>query len=152
MLAKKIPTTTKSWQNLRQHHEKTKNIHMRTLFAEDDHRFDKFSIRFNDMIVDYSKNRITEETLKNLIALAEECDLGKAIESMFTGQRINETENRAVLHIALRNRDNAPVVVDGQDVMPQVNAVSASIRPGLTNHEPGRFIVCPTIGATLLIW
>jgi glucose-6-phosphate isomerase len=117
------PTTTKSWQNLRRHFEKTKNIHMKTLFAEDPRRFDKFSIRFNDLLVDYSKNRITEETLKGLIALAEECDLKNAIENMFSGAKINETENRAVLHIALRNRANNPIVVDGQDVMPEVNAV-----------------------------
>ncbi len=127
MLAKKNPTTTKSWQNLDRHYEKTKDLHMRTLFAEDPRRFDKFSIRFNDLIVDYSKNRITEETLEGLIALAEECDLKKAIENMFAGEKINETENRAVLHIALRNRDNAPVVVDGRDVMPQVNAVLKQI-------------------------
>jgi glucose-6-phosphate isomerase len=123
MLAKKNPTTTKSWQNLCRHYEKIKDLHMRILFAEDPWRFDKFSIRFNDMIVDYSKNRITDETLKTLIALAEECDLAKAIDSMFAGKKINATENRAVLHTALRNRDNTPVVVDGQDVMPQVNAV-----------------------------
>ncbi|MGD8991888.1 MAG: glucose-6-phosphate isomerase [Desulfobacterales bacterium] len=123
MLAKKNPTTTKSWQNLRRHTEKIKDLHMRDLFAEDPHRFDKFSIRFNDLIVDYSKNRIIEETLTSLLALAEECDLGKAIDSMFAGHIINETENRAVLHTALRNRDNTPVVVDGQDVMPEVNRV-----------------------------
>ena len=123
MLAKKNPTTTKSWQNLRRHYAKIKDLHMRDLFAEDPHRFDKFSIRLNDLIVDYSKNRITEETLTNLLALAEECDLGKAIESMFAGRRINETENRAVLHTALRNRDNTPVVIDGQDVMAEVNRV-----------------------------
>ena len=96
---------------------------MRTLFAEDPQRFDKFSIRFNDLIVDYSKNRITEETLKALIAFAEDCDLKNAIENMFSGEKINETENRAVLHIALRNRSNNPIMVDGQDVMPEVNAV-----------------------------
>jgi glucose-6-phosphate isomerase len=96
---------------------------MRELFAEDPGRFETFSIRFNDIMVDYSKNRITEETLKSLIALAEECELGKAIESMFAGHRINETEDRAVLHTALRNRDNTPVVSDGQDVMPEVNRV-----------------------------
>jgi glucose-6-phosphate isomerase len=123
MLNKKNPTTTKGWQNLRRHYKKTKNLHMRTLFAEDPQRFDKFSIRFNDLIVDYSKNRITEETLKALIALAEECDLKNAIENMFSGAKINETENRAVLHIALRNRDNNPIMVDGRDVMPEVNAV-----------------------------
>ena len=123
MLAKMNPTTTKSWQNLRRHYEKTKSLHMRDLFAEDSRRFDKFSICFNDLLVDYSKNRITEETLKGLIALAEECDLNNAIENMFGGAKINETENRAVLHIALRNRANNPIVVDGQDVMPEVNAV-----------------------------
>ncbi|MGD8800870.1 MAG: glucose-6-phosphate isomerase, partial [Desulfobacterales bacterium] len=123
MLAKKNPTTTKSWQNLGRHYEKIKDLHMRELFAEDPGRFETFSIRFNDIMVDYSKNRITEETLKSLIALAEECELGKAIESMFAGHRINETEDRAVLHTALRNRDNTPVVSDGQDVMPEVNRV-----------------------------
>ena len=123
MLNKKNPTTTKSWQKLRRHYEKTKNLHMRALFAEDPQRFDKFSIRFNDLVVDYSKNRITEEALKVLIALAEECDLKNAIENMFSGAKINETENRAVLHIALRNRASNPIVVDGQDVMPEINAV-----------------------------
>ncbi|MGD9240130.1 MAG: glucose-6-phosphate isomerase [Desulfobacterales bacterium] len=123
MLAKVNPTTTKSWQNLKRHYEKIKHVHMKTLFAEDPHRFDKFSIRFNDIIVDFSKNRITEETLNLLIALAEESGLKNAIENMFGGEKINETENRAVLHTALRNRDNKPVVVDGNDVMPEVNAV-----------------------------
>ncbi|MGD9235923.1 MAG: glucose-6-phosphate isomerase [Desulfobacterales bacterium] len=123
MLAKKNPTTTKSWQNLRRHYEKIKDLHMRDLFAEDPRRFEKMSIHFNNMIVDYSKNRITEETLKLLITLAEECELGNAIESLFTGRRINETEDRAVLHTALRNRDNTPVVIDGRDVMPEVNRV-----------------------------
>ena len=123
MLNKKNPTTTKNWQNLRRHFEKTKNLHMRTLFAEDPQRFDKFSILFNDLIVDYSKNRITQDTLKGLIALAEECELKNAIKNMFSGEKINETENRAVLHIALRNRANNPIVVDGQDVVEQIELV-----------------------------
>jgi glucose-6-phosphate isomerase len=123
MLAKVNPTTTKSWQNLSRHYEKTKHVHMKALFAEDPRRFAKFSIRFNDLIVDYSKNRITQETLRCLIALADECNLKKAIENMFSGAKINETENRAVLHIALRNRDSNPIMVDGQDVMPEVKAV-----------------------------
>ncbi len=127
MLAKKYPTTTKSWQNLSRHYETVKDLHMRDLFADDPRRFDKFSIRFNDILVDYSKNRITQETIKNFIALAEECDLKKAIDNMFTGEKINETENRAVLHTALRNRDDTPIKVDGQDVMPQVNAVLLQI-------------------------
>ncbi len=123
MLAKINPTKTKSWQNLNRHFGKIKNRHMRDLFAEDPRRFSKFSIRFNDLMVDYSKNRITQETVTGLIALAEECDLKNAIENMFSGTKINETENRAVLHVALRNRDNSPILVDGQDVMPDVNAV-----------------------------
>ena len=123
MLNKVNPATTKSWQNLHRHYEKTKNVHMKTLFAEDRQRFNKFSIRFNDIFVDYSKNRITEETINLLIALAEASGLTTAIGNMFGGERINETENRAVLHTALRNRNNTPIVVEGNDVMPAVNAV-----------------------------
>ena len=123
MLPKKNPVTTKNWQNLKRHYTKMKKVHMRTLFAEDPQRFEKFSRRFNDLLVDFSKNRITEETLKLLFALANECGLAQAIESMFKGEAINETENRAVLHIALRNRGNASIRVDGKDVMPEVNAV-----------------------------
>jgi glucose-6-phosphate isomerase len=123
MLPKVNPITTKSWQILGRHYVKMKKVHMKTLFAENPQRFEKFSSRFNDMLIDYSKNRITEETLKLLIALAEDCDLKGAIENMFSGEKINETENRAVLHIALRNRSNTPIRVDGKDVMPEVNSV-----------------------------
>jgi glucose-6-phosphate isomerase len=123
MLPKVNPIMTKSWQSLNRHYAKMKKIHMQTLFAEDPQRFNKFSRRFNDMLIDFSKNRITEETLKLLIALTKECDVKSAIEKMFSGEKINETENRAVLHIALRNRNNAPISVDGKDVMPEVNAV-----------------------------
>jgi glucose-6-phosphate isomerase len=96
---------------------------MRTLFAEDPKRFKRFSIRFQDILVDCSKNIVTEETLGLLIGLADEVGLRDAIEKMFTGDKINETEDRAVLHTALRNRENRPVDVDGKDVMPDVNAV-----------------------------
>jgi glucose-6-phosphate isomerase len=123
MLAKVNPVTTKSWQSLNRHSAKMKKIHMKTLFAEDPQRFEKFSGRFHDLLVDFSKNRITEETLRMLFALAKECGLKAAIKNMFSGKKINETENRAVLHIALRNRGNAPILVDGKDVMPEVNAV-----------------------------
>jgi glucose-6-phosphate isomerase len=123
MLNKMNPKTTKSWQNLHRHYGKIKNLHMKTLFAEDPQRFNKFSIRFNDILVDYSKNRITEETVKLLMALAEESGLTNAIENMFGGERINETETRAVLHTSLRIRYNTPIVVDGNDVMPAVNSV-----------------------------
>ena len=123
MLNKMNPATTKSWQNISRHYEKIKHIHMKTLFAENPQRFNEFSIRFNDILVDYSKNRITEETVKLLISLAEESGLKNAIENMYSGEKINETENRAVLHTALRNRDNRPIVVEGMDVMPEVYAV-----------------------------
>jgi len=123
MLPKVNPVTTKSWQNLSRHYAEMRKVHMKSLFAEDPQRFKKFSCRFNDMLIDFSKNRITEETLKLLIALAKECGLKGAIENMYNGKKINETENRAVLHIALRNRGDAAILIDGIDVMPEVNAV-----------------------------
>jgi len=123
MLNKIDPTKTRSWEALVQHFEMMKKVHMKTLFAEDPERFKKFSIRFNEMLVDYSKNIITDETLVLLIGLADEVGLKDAIEKMFTGDRINETENRAVLHTALRNRENRPIYVGGKDVMPEVNGV-----------------------------
>ena len=96
---------------------------MKDLFNRDPERFKKFSLRFNDILVDYSKNLITEETLQLLLGLAHESGVKAAIDSMFTGEKINGTENRAVLHIALRNRTNTPIKVDGTDVMPDVKAV-----------------------------
>ena len=101
---------------------------MKDLFAGDPNRFEKFSFRFNDILADCSKNRITEETLRLLIGLADEAGVKEAIESMFKGEKINATENRAVLHIALRNRTNTPIIVHGEDVMPQVNAVLHKIK------------------------
>jgi len=123
MLKKINPTETESWRRLKAHVEVMKGIHMKTLFEHDPQRFDRFSIRFNDMLVDYSKNIVTDETMKLLIGLARDAGLEAAIEKMFSGERINETEDRPVLHVALRNRKNTPVFVDGKDVMPDVNAV-----------------------------
>jgi glucose-6-phosphate isomerase len=123
MLKKIDPTKTRSWRLLSEHYRELKTVHMRDLFKEDPGRFDKFSIRFNDILVDYAKNRITDETLRLLIELAEEACLRDGIEKMFTGDEINETENRAVLHVALRNRSSTPIYVGGKDVMPQVNDV-----------------------------
>jgi glucose-6-phosphate isomerase len=122
------PLKTKSWKKLVDHYEIMKNIHMKHLFADDPERFKKFSIRFNDILVDYSKNRISGKTLRLLIGLAHEVGLKDAIDKMFSGARINETENRAVLHIALRNRKNSPIYVEGKDVMPEVNAVLEKIK------------------------
>ncbi|HIC0908612.1 TPA: glucose-6-phosphate isomerase [Escherichia coli] len=118
------PTQTAAWQALQKHFDEMKNVTIADLFAKDGDRFSKFSATFDDqMLVDYSKNRITEETLAKLQDLAKECDLAGAIKSMFSGEKINRTENRAVLHVALRNRSNTPILVDGKDVMPEVNAV-----------------------------
>jgi len=117
------PTKTGNWNRLLGHYERIRDVHMRALFADDPGRFERFSIRFGDILVDFSKNRITEETLELLLDLAEEVDLHDAIEKMFTGDRINQTEDRAVLHVALRNRSNSPIRVDGRDVMPDVNRV-----------------------------
>ncbi|MCV9878251.1 glucose-6-phosphate isomerase [Brenneria izbisi] len=118
------PSQTAAWQALQQHFEVIKDLKISELFAQDSNRFARFSATFDDqMLVDYSKNRITEETLEKLQALARETDLAGAIKAMFSGEKINQTEGRAVLHVALRNRSNTPILVDGKNVMPEVNAV-----------------------------
>ncbi|BET98154.1 glucose-6-phosphate isomerase [Xenorhabdus taiwanensis] len=123
------PSQTEAWKALQQHFEQMKNVHLRDLFEQDKERFTAFSATFDQQIlVDYAKNRITAETLEKLQALAQETDLAGAIRSMFSGEKINRTEDRAVLHIALRNRSNTPIMVDGEDVMPQVNAVLAKMK------------------------
>lgn len=122
MLPRIDPTTTNSWTALRAHYESIRAAHMRDMFAADPNRFDTFSIRFHDILVDFSKNRITNETLRLLVQLAQETRLPQAIEQMFSGRPINATENRSVLHVALRNRSNEPIRLDGRDVMPQINA------------------------------
>jgi glucose-6-phosphate isomerase len=128
MLSKRNPTQTDSWQELSRHFAEIASVQMRDLFANDPDRFEKFSLRFDDILVDFSKNRITEDTMRLLVRLAAEVGVGDAIEAMFTGEKINETENRAVLHTALRNRGSLPVVVDGADVMPNVRAVLEQMR------------------------
>ena len=121
------PTSTAAWQALEAH--KADNLTIPQLFAENPNRFEQYSLNFADQIlVDYSKNAINEKTLGLLRQLANECGLASATEAMFTGQKINRTENRAVLHTALRNRSNTPVLVDGKDVMPEVNAVLAKMK------------------------
>ncbi|WP_323836034.1 glucose-6-phosphate isomerase [Photorhabdus africana] len=123
------PSQTAAWKALEQHFAQIKDIHLRELFEQDPNRFAKFSATFDDQIlVDFSKNRITTETLEKLQALAKETDVAGAIRSLFSGEKINRTEDRAVLHIALRNRSNTPIVVDGEEVMQQVNAVLAKMK------------------------
>lgn len=123
MLKKINPTKTKAWKKLANHFNEIKDKHMVEMFREDPRRSDNFSLIFNDILLDYSKNRITDKTIKLLIELAEEVDLKGAIHSMFTGEKINLTERRAVLHVALRNSLNAPIYVDNKDVMPNINKV-----------------------------
>ncbi len=113
----------KSFAALKAHFEKTQDLHMRNLFDADSNRAQKYTLFLNDFMLDYSKNRITDETMPLLIDLAKECSVEEMRAQMFEGTRINFTENRPVLHIALRNRANTPIYVDDKDVMPQINAV-----------------------------
>jgi glucose-6-phosphate isomerase len=122
------PTQLPAWKALEAHYKEVAPLHQRDLFKQDSGRFEKFHLRFNDVLLDFSKNRITEKTLPLLYQLAREAGLPTMIEKMFTGQKINTTEDRAVLHVALRNRSNTPILVDGKDVMPEVNAVLAQMR------------------------
>ncbi|BDH47556.1 glucose-6-phosphate isomerase [Salmonella enterica subsp. enterica serovar Choleraesuis] len=118
------PTQTQAWKALEQHFSEMKDVTIAELFAQEPDRFNRYSATFDDqMLVDFSKNRINQQTLDKLFKLAEETDLKGAISSMFSGEKINRTEDRAVLHVALRNRSNTPIKVDGKDVMPEVNAV-----------------------------
>jgi len=123
MLKKINPIKTKAWEKLADHYNDIQDQHMIDMFNKDPERASRFSIVFNDILVDYSKNRINQETLELLLELAKEVDLKSAINSMFTGEKINLTERRAVLHVALRNRMNAPIFVDNKNVMPDINRV-----------------------------
>lgn len=123
------PTQTNAWKALTQHHAQRKNATIQDLFAQEKDRFANYSLTFNnEILVDFSKNNLTQETLGLLRQLTEDCGLTQAKEAMFNGEKINRTENRAVLHTALRNRVNTPVFVDGKDVMPEVNAVLAKMK------------------------
>ncbi|MCB8986517.1 MAG: glucose-6-phosphate isomerase [Ardenticatenaceae bacterium] len=137
-------TTSAAWRALKDHQKKIAPVQMRDLFAADPLRFSKFSLRFEDILFDYSKNRITDETMVHLLALAEQAGLAERIEAMFNGAKINNTEGRAVLHVALRNRSNRPILVDGEDVMPEVNRVldkmkrfSEAVRNGIWRGYTG---------------
>ena len=123
MFSKINPTNTKSWKLLQENYEEMKNIHLKELFKEDEDRFKKYSLSAQDIIWDYSKNIISDKTIQLLLQLANECKLQPAIDAMFAGEKINETENRAVLHTALRNFSNKPVLLDGKDVMPEIQSV-----------------------------
>ena len=128
MIPKVNPTETNAWKNLETYFTTFKQTHIKELFDTDPDRFKKYSISFEDILVDFSKNRIDDHVMKLLIDLAGECGLKESIRSMFSGQRINVTENRAVLHVALRNRSNTPILVDNENVMPEVNSVLDQMR------------------------
>ncbi len=121
-------TQSSAWLALAAHRQAMADVQMRALFAEDPQRFARFSIQLQTILFDYSKNRITEKSMALLLALAAEAELPRWIEAMFTGAKINNTEDRAVLHVALRNRSNRSIVVDGEDVMPAINGVLAKMR------------------------
>ncbi len=140
-------TKSEVWNNLSKHYKKVKKLHMRDMFAEDPERFNKFSLQFNDILFDYSKNRITDETMDLLLKLADFANLKSWIDKMFTGEKINFTEERAVLHTALRNRSKNPVYVDGKDVMPEIFSVlnhmkqfSEEVRNGYWKGYSGKTI------------
>lgn len=122
------PTQTQAWKKLQDHFNETKTLHLKELFAKDADRKERFSLYCNDLLLDYSKNRITSTTIDLLVELAEETKLKAAIQSYFTGDKINATEQRAVLHTALRNNSEAPVVVDGKNVKPQIQSTLKKIR------------------------
>ncbi len=128
MFPKIDPTTTPSWQALQQHKQLFENVQMKDLFFNDVERASRFSLQLEDLYFDYSKNIITENTVELLLELASDCKLKDAIEAMFNGERINETENRAVLHTALRNFSNEPVLTDGVDVMPAIKLVQEQMK------------------------
>jgi glucose-6-phosphate isomerase len=140
-------TDLPAWKALKEHHHELTSLHMRDLFAREPKRFERFSLHFEDILFDYSKNLITEKTVSLLMELARKAGLAKKIEAMFSGEKINVTEGRAVLHIALRNRSNRPILVDGKDVMPEVNRVlekmrvfSESVRKGKWEGYTGKSI------------
>ncbi|CAB9506397.1 Glucose-6-phosphate isomerase [Seminavis robusta] len=136
-----------AWKALEAHYEATKDTQMKELFKSDPERFSKLSLKFEDILFDYSKNRVTEETMDLLYKLAEQQNVKGLAEKMFSGEKINATEDRAVLHVALRNQSNSPILVDGKDVMPDVNetlarikAFTESVRSGEWKGQTGKSI------------
>ena len=140
MLPRVNPTTTQAWFLLKKHHEnEMSRKKMKDLFASDAERFKKFSLCLEDVIFDYSKNIINENTLHLLLQLAEECKLKDAIHEMFAGVKINETEHRAVLHTALRNFSDTPILADGKDVMPLIRKVLTQMEAFCSNVHTGKW-------------
>lgn len=128
MLASINPNTTAAWKALQEHYHSNKDVKMKDLFSTDEKRFETFSLQLGDIYFDYSKNIITSETVQLLLQLAEECQLKNGIEAMFSGDKINATENRAVLHTALRNFSGNPLIQDGEDIIPGIQKVQAQMK------------------------
>ena len=139
MLPTHNPTETAAWRRLEVQFLSMQATTMRELFEEDPQRYSKMHLMFEDILVDYSKNLIIDETLKDLVALADEVGLRDAILDMFNGGKINQTERRSVLHIALRNRANTPILSDGEDVMPEVNRVLNQMKVFSDNLIQGKW-------------
>ncbi|MCL2039371.1 MAG: glucose-6-phosphate isomerase [Bacteroidetes bacterium] len=131
---------TKEWSNLQAHCKQMQNVKMKELFNNDKERFAKFSLQFNNILFDYSKNIIDDSTIKLLLELAHSTNLKSKIKQMFTGKKINTTENRAVLHTALRNRNSKPVVVDGEDIMPEINNVLDKMETFVEKIHDGEYL------------
>jgi glucose-6-phosphate isomerase len=138
MLPKVNPTTTQAWKLLQEHYSEMKSVQLRELFNNNANRFEKFSLRFDEIIFDYSKNIITEKTIQLLLQLAEECKVKEAISAMFKGDVINGTEKRSVLHTALRNFSGQPVFAEGNDVMPEVTKVLRKMKTFVNNVHRGK--------------
>ncbi|WP_281614688.1 glucose-6-phosphate isomerase [Flammeovirga sp. SubArs3] len=139
MLKQVNPTSTAAWKALEAHFNSMKDVHMKDLFDTDASRAEKFSQTFEDIFVDYSKNIINDETMKLLLDLAKETGVAEGIQSMFNGEHINETEDRAVFHVALRNQSNQPMKVDGEDVMVEVNHVLRQMKEFTTKVISGEW-------------
>lgn len=138
---------TLEWKSLQNHHGDVEPLHLRDMFADDPGRAEQFTVEDCGLLLDYSKNRVTAETMKRLVALAEAMGLKESIEQMFSGEKINSTEGRAVLHTALRNRSDKPVLVDGEDVMAKVRhvldqmaAFVKKVRTGTWTGHTGRAV------------
>ena len=128
------------WKKLEKLAKKMRKVEMRDMFEKDDKRAEKYTLELENMLVDFSKNRINDKVFKALIALAKKAKIRNKIMDMFEGKKINITENRAVLHVALRNRENTPIYVDGENVMPEINAVLAKIKSFSEAVRLGEFV------------
>jgi glucose-6-phosphate isomerase len=137
MLPKINPTETASWKLLQEHFEEMKNVHLKDLFRDDARRFEKYSFAVPEIVCDFSKNIVSDNTLHLLLQLAEDCKLKTAIDAMFSGEKINETEGRSVLHTALRNFSGEPVLSDGKDVMPEVKKVLEQMKSFCSSVHSG---------------